>query len=122
MAGHHNKRVQVFGRVQGLSPLEIFKTTVTKANTLISSKVAVLRDPARGVLGGIEIIANPEQMRGYDPARVESSAAQAAALGNGTRAVAESPAELARYFRTRSPYRWARRLHITPRRKKDLGI
>lgn len=124
MSGRHRNQVVPVFRVFGISedsrvtePQEIFKTTIEKALRLVDSRLAILRDDKAGVDGGIELTVKPKRFsdRPDSPACVESAAVQAGFRANGGN-TQESSGELAEYFRSRSPWRWAERPRITKKR------
>jgi hypothetical protein len=113
---HRNQNVPVFRRV-GERFDELFRTTREKAERLIASKFASLRDKSRGVCAGIIVEPRSRPSRSPNSAAViESTGMYAAAVENGCKPQ-ESLGELIAFVRSRSPYRWTERPRITPKRR-----
>jgi hypothetical protein len=72
---------------------------------MVKESQAIFRDLEKGVTAGIERVAESRNLK--DPARTESHAVSRAFVeSDGDNC---SPYELAQYFRSLSPYRWAQR-------------
>lgn len=113
---HRNQVVPVFRKV-GEQLDEIYRTTREKAQRLVRSELAILRDKNRDIRAGIEIVAKSTRpsCSADSAAVIESSGMYAAAVENGCKPQ-ESLGEIISFVRSRSPYRWAERPRITPKR------
>jgi hypothetical protein len=108
---HRNQTVPVFRPWTGVSDRIAYYTTEEKARRLVDTHRAILRDPNKGISGGIERVAESRNLK--DPARTESYAVRSAHVASGEETEIASPFEIAEYFRSLSPYRWARQQRRT---------
>jgi len=104
---HRNQTVPVYRPWDGVRERVAYYTTEKKAERLVELHRAILRDQRHGIRSGIELVAASGNLK--DPARTESHALRKARDRRGEDLESEGTRfDLAMFFRTSSPYTWAR--------------
>ena len=112
---HRNQIVPVFKPWAGVDDRAAYFTTEGKAVRMVEMQRAILRDHEKGVLGGIERVAPSGNLKYCS--RIEAHAVREAFVANDSESEPVSLFELAQFFRSRSPYRWAQQDHVNMKTK-----